>query len=81
MASTALQVNEVVPTENSEPDAGEQVLEIGATPPVTAGVNVTAIPLPSGDVNTGEGHEIARVGADTLPDTSADGGPFVPALS
>jgi hypothetical protein len=76
-----LHVNEVVPTANSEPDAGEQLVEIGVTPPVTVGVNVTDIGFPSGDVNTGEGHEIARVGADTRPETSGDGGPFVPPLS
>ena len=36
-----MHANEVVPTENSEPDAGEQLVEIGATPPLTVGVNVT----------------------------------------
>jgi hypothetical protein len=78
-----VQVNEVVPTENSEPDAGEQFVEIGATPPLTVGVNVTEMGLPSGEVNTGDGHEIERTGtgADTLPDTSGDGEPSVPALS
>jgi hypothetical protein len=79
-----VQENEVVPTENSEPDAGEQLVEIGATPPLTVGVNVTEIGLPSGEVNTGEGHEIERTGtaADgTLPDISGVPAPSVPAAS
>jgi hypothetical protein len=82
-ASTAVQANEVVPTENCEPDAGEQLVEIGATPPLTVGVNVTERGLPSGEVKTGEGHEIERAGTDppTLPDISGDGEPTVPALS
>jgi hypothetical protein len=76
--------NEVVPTENSEPDAGEQLVETGATPPLAVGVNVTEIGLPSGEVNTGEGHEIVRAGTEaaaTLPDISGAAGPSVPALS
>jgi hypothetical protein len=78
-----VQENEVVPTENFEPDAGEQLVEIGATPPLTVGVNVTEMELPSGEVNTGEGHEIERTGtaAATLPEISGDGEPSVPALS
>jgi hypothetical protein len=78
-----VQLNEVVPTENFEPDAGEQLVEIGATPPLTVGVNVTEMALPSGEVNTGEGHEIERSGTEvgTLPDISPDGAPSVPALS
>jgi hypothetical protein len=82
-ASTAVQANEVVPTANCEPDAGEQLVEIGATPPLTVGVNVTERGLPSGEVKTGEGHEIERAGTDpaTLPDISGDGEPTVPALS
>jgi len=78
-----VQENEVVPTENSEPDAGEQLVETGATPPLTVGVNVTEMGLPSGEVNTGEGHEIERTGtgAGTVPDISCDGEPSVPALS
>jgi hypothetical protein len=82
-ASTAVQANEVVPTENGEPDAGEQLVEIGAAPPLTLGVNVTEMGLPSGEVNTGEGHEIERAGTDpaTLLDISGDGEPAVPALS
>jgi hypothetical protein len=78
-------VNEVVPTENCDPDAGEQLVEIGATPPLTVGVNVTEMGLPSGEVNTGEGHEIERTGteaeAGALPDTSVAGAPSVPAVS
>jgi hypothetical protein len=79
----AVQANEVVPTENSDPDAGEQFVEIGATPPLAVGVNVTERGLPSGEVNTGEGHEIERAGtaAGTLPDISGVGDPSVPALS
>jgi len=61
-ASVAVHVNEVVPTENCEPDAGEQLVAIGATPPLTVGVNVTERGLPSGEVRTGEGHEIERAG-------------------
>ena len=82
-ASAAVQVNDVVPTENSEPDAGEQLVEIGATPPLTVGLNVTEMGLPSGEVNTGEGHEIERTGTavGTLPDISGDGAPSVPAVS
>jgi hypothetical protein len=82
-ASTAVQANDVVPTENCEPDAGEQLVEIGATPPPTVGVNVTEMGLPSGEVNTGEGHEIESTGTGpaTLPDISGVGEPTVPALS
>jgi hypothetical protein len=78
-----VQENEVVPTENFEPDAGEQLFETGATPPLTVGVNVTEMELPSGEVNTGDGHEIERAGsaAGTLPEISEDGEPSVPALS
>ena len=78
-----MQENEVVPTENFEPDAGEQLVETGATPPVIAGVNVTEMELPSGEVNTGDGHAIDRAGiaAGTLPEISGDGEPSVPALS
>ena len=78
-----MQLNEVVPTENFEPDAGEQLVEIGATPPLAVGVNVTEMELPSGEVNTGEGHEIESAGTavGTLPDISGDGVPSVPALS
>jgi hypothetical protein len=78
-----VQANEVVPTENREPDAGEQLVEIGATPPLTVGVNVTEMALPSGEVSTGEGHEIERAGTAvaTFPDTSEDADPSAPALS
>ena len=78
-----MQENEVVPTENFEPDAGEQLVETGATPPLIVGVNVTEMELPSGEVNTGDGHEIDRAGtaAGTLPEISGDGEPSVPALS
>jgi hypothetical protein len=59
-ASTALQVNDALPTWKSEPDVGEQVVVIGVTSPVTVGVSVTDTALPSNDVNKGEGHEMAR---------------------
>jgi hypothetical protein len=83
VTSTAVQENEVVPTENFEPDAGEQLVETGATPPLTVGVNVTEMELPSGEVNTGDGHEIESAGtaAGTLPEISADGEPSAPAPS
>ena len=72
-----------MPTENFEPDAGEQLVETGATPPLTLAVNVTEMELPSGEVNTGDGHEIERAGtaAGTVPEISGDGEPSVPALS
>jgi hypothetical protein len=78
-----VQENDVVPTENFEPDTGEQFVEAGATPPLIVGVNVTAMELPSGEVNTGDGHEIERAGtaAGTLPEISGDGEPSAPALS
>lgn len=44
------------------PPGSQPVIPFGATPPVTVRVNVTNIGLPSCDVNTGEGHEIVRVG-------------------
>jgi len=46
--SEAVQVTVVVPTANSEPDAGEQLLVIGAVPPLTVGaskVTFTGLPL------------------------------------
>ena len=59
-ASTALQVNDALPTGKSEPDVGEHVVVIGVTSPVTLGVSVTDTAFPSNDVNRGEGHEMAR---------------------
>jgi hypothetical protein len=61
--SVAVHVKEVVPTGNNEPDAGEQVVITGVTPPLTVGVIVTAIDLPSSDVSTGDGHEIVSAGS------------------
>ena len=59
-ASTALQINDALPTGKSEPDAGEHVVVIGVTSPVAVGVSVTDTAFPSNDVNRGEGHEMAR---------------------
>jgi hypothetical protein len=57
----------------SELDAGEHVVVMGVTPPVTVGVSVTASGLPSAEVNTGEGHAITKVWLDgTCPETSAE---------
>jgi hypothetical protein len=59
-ASTALQVNDALPTGKSEPDVGEHVVVIGVTSPVTLGVSVTDTAFPSNDVNRGLGHQMAR---------------------
>ena len=59
-ASTALQVNDALPTGKREPDVGEHVVVIGVTSPVTVGVSVTDTAFASNDVNRGEGHEMAR---------------------
>jgi len=61
--SVAVHVKEVVPTGNNEPDAGEHVVVTGVTPPLTVGVIVTATDLPSGEVSTGDGHEIVSAGS------------------
>jgi len=80
-ASVALQVKGVYPTTKSEPDAGEQVVEIGCTPPLTVGMSVTDIGLQSNDVKTGDGHAIATGGETGVrPATSSDGGPTRPSL-
>jgi hypothetical protein len=73
--SLALQATAVEPTGKSEPDGGEQLVLIGATPPpvVTAKLTTTGEPLV--DMAVGAGHVIASgllVGA--IPATSADGG-------
>jgi hypothetical protein len=81
--SVAVQVKEVLPTEKTEPDAGEQAMVTGGAPPLTVGVSVTGIGLPSGDVKTGEG-QVAVIGgitAGVLPLTSPDPGPEAPVLS
>jgi hypothetical protein len=57
-ASTALQLMSVVPTGNSEPEAGVQLDETGALPPDTLGEKVTATGAPSGEVAEGTGHRI-----------------------
>ena len=59
-ASTALQVNDALPTGKREPDVGEHVVVIGVTSPATLGVNVTDTAFPSNDVNRGLGHQMAR---------------------
>ena len=59
-ASTALQVNDALPTGKREPDVGEHVVVIGVTSPVTLGVNVTDTAFPSNEVNRGLGHQMAR---------------------
>jgi hypothetical protein len=81
-ASTAEHVNAVVPTGKRDPDGGEHVDDTGVTPPVTVGVRVTAIALPSSDVITGDGQAIvgpADVG--TRPETSDERGPATLSLS
>jgi hypothetical protein len=81
-ASTAVHVNDVVPTGKSDPDGGEHVVDIGVTPPVTAGVSVTVVALPSSDVMTGDGQVIAGpVDVATRPETSDDRGPTALPLS
>jgi hypothetical protein len=78
-ASTALQVNDALPTGKSEPDVGEHVVVIGVPSPVTLGVSVTDTAFPSNDVNKGEGHEMARGSTvGNWPDTSDDGAPTAP---
>src|SRR5688572_28659980 len=81
-ASTAVHVKGVVLTGNSDPETGEQEADTGVTPPTTVGVRVTAIGLPSSDVNTGDGHVmVGPVDVGTRPDTSEEGGPIALALS
>jgi hypothetical protein len=78
-ASTAMQVNDALPTGKSEPDIGEHVVVIGVPSPVTFGVSVTGTAFPSNDVNKGEGHAMAR--GSTVGNwrgTSADGAPTAP---
>jgi len=58
LASTAVQDSAVVPTGNSDPEAGAQLDDTGAVPPDTVGENVTATGLPSDDVVDGAGHMI-----------------------
>ena len=80
--STAVHVNDVVPTGKSDPDGGEQVVDTGVTPPVTVGVSVTAIALPSSDVITGDGQAIVGpVDVGTRPETSGERGPATLSLS
>jgi hypothetical protein len=59
LASTAVQDSAVVPTGNSDPEAGAQPDDTGAVPPDAVGENVTATGLPSDDVADGAGHMIA----------------------
>jgi hypothetical protein len=81
-ASTAVHVNDVVPTGKSDPDGGEHVVDTGVTPPVTVGVTVTAIALPSSDVITGDGHVIVGpVDVGTRPEASDERGPITLSLS
>ena len=81
-ASTALQVNDALPTGKSELDVGEHVVVIGVASPVTVGVSVTDNGLPSNDVNRGEGHQMARGSTvGSWPDTSDDGAPTTPSLA
>jgi hypothetical protein len=65
-----------------DPDCGKHVVDTGITPPVTVGVRVTAIGLPSSDVTTGDGHAIVGpVDVGTRPDTSDERGPATSSLS
>src|SRR5688572_27483844 len=81
-ASTAVHVKGVVRTGTGAPETGEQEADTGVTPPTTVGVRVTAIGLPSSDVNTGDGHVmVGPVDVGTRPDTSEEGGPIALALS
>jgi hypothetical protein len=71
-----------VPTGKTDPDGGEHVVDTGITPPVTVGVTVTAIGLPSSDVITGDGQAIAGpVDVGTRPETSDERGPTALSLS
>jgi hypothetical protein len=80
--STAVHVNDVVPTGKSDPDGGEHVVDTGVTPPVTVGVTVTAIALPSSDVITGDGQAIVGpVDVGTRPETSDERCPTALSLS
>ena len=77
--SVALHVNEVVPTGNSDPDAGAQLVVYGLTPPLTVGVNETLTGLPVDDVEVGAGHTIESGVVPITPDaTSFDGVLSVP---
>jgi hypothetical protein len=83
-ASIAVHVVGVEPTENSDPDAGEQEALTGAVPPEIAGEKVTATGLPSVDVPTGVGHWIigGALGAPgVIPDTSIDAALIAPVAS
>jgi hypothetical protein len=59
LASNAVQDRAVVPTGNSDPEAGAQLDDTGAVPPDAVGENVTATGLPSDDVADGAGHMMA----------------------
>ncbi len=59
LPSTALQLNVVTPTGNSEPDEGTQIDETGAVPPETVGANVRTTRLPRGEVADGAGQMMA----------------------
>ena len=74
LASTAVQESAVVPTGNSDPEAGAQLDDTGAVPPEAVGENVTATGLPSDDVVDGAGHMIVSGGTVA---TGATGGLYV----
>lgn len=81
-ASTAVHLNDVVPTGKSDPDGGEHVDDTGGTPPVTVGVRVTAIALPSSEVITGDGQVIdGSVDVGTRPEISDERIPTTLSLS
>ena len=57
-ASIAMQLTGVLPTGNSEPDAGEHIVVDGGIPPATDGAKFTATGFPLEDVADGTGHVI-----------------------
>jgi hypothetical protein len=63
-ASIAVQLKSVLPTGNSEPEAGVQLEDSGAVPPDTVGEKVTRTGAPSGEVADGAGQMMAGGAAD-----------------
>jgi hypothetical protein len=75
-ASVAEQFSGVVPTWNSDPDAGTQVVVTGAVPPATSAEKLTGTGAPEYEVAVGDGHEMVGAPiapAPARPATSCDG--------
>jgi len=79
--SVAVQLNGVVPTLNSEPEAGVHPMETGKTPPLDTARRLTWTGFPSVEVRSGDGQEIDGALIPVRPVTSVEGGPMRPWLS